>query len=264
MSKSQIINYDSYYARPKSGTYNGKHPMSLVFDINPSIFGRNKVKAISLQSVEWTNYIPNIRSGVNDFFSVTMANTVINFQLGTQYSNNITSFVSVLNTAINNSLTILNTANGTNWTLVVSVCTTNTSKLTLTSNRIFNFNTPSILLCNIMGFYPDPTFNSLSLDSTTYYNLNVDNYYNFNITNFNNMSAHGGLCTFKLPINSSASGETLTYLSSGFAQTVSYSNTSETGITMSTLEISITDRWDNNVIGILPYDLSFSLEYDFE
>ena len=263
MSKSQIINFDSYYARPTKGNYNPKHPMSLTFDINQSIFGKNKVKAISLQSVEWTNYIPNIRAGVNDFFSISMANTIINISLGTQYCNNITTFISILNVAINNSLTVLNTANGTNWTLIVSICSTNTSKLTLTSNRIFNFNVNSILLSNIMGFYADTTFNSLSLDSTTYYNLNIDNYYNFNIANFNSMSAHGSVSCFKLPINSSATGETLTFLSSGFAQTINYSTTSETGIYMSDLQITITDRFDFDVIGILPFDLTFSLEFDF-
>ena len=84
---SQVIHFDSYYSVPPTGNNNldTSRPFSRNYPISNQIIANKKIKSIALISLEFNNFFPNIRAGVNDFISVSIQSVTYTVSLGTLY-----------------------------------------------------------------------------------------------------------------------------------------------------------------------------------
>ena len=260
--KNQVVHFDSFYSVAPSGVnINITQPFSRNYPISNTIIANKKIKSIGLISVEWNNFFPNIRSGINDTLIVSLSSTTYTISLGTLYVADITTLITAINLAIIGII-----PSGLLFTLNQPT-TGNTNLLywsyqnIITTNRTFGF-TNTLLMQNILGFYSDSSLSNATKYATSYYNLFIDNYIHFNINNYRtDFNAHEKPCTFKLPLNVST-GDAFYYTSIGFPQLINWDDYNS-GVKLTYLNISLTDRFGNNIIGLLPFDFSFSLLFEY-
>ena len=258
MKENKLVNYDSYYA-----IKNNLNAYYITYKIDPL----QHVKKIHLKSIEIPICLNNVRSPYSTFY-YTINNISYNFSLFEKTYISIYSLLTDLNKAIilniqpklqNNEIAPIFTLSSSELNKIIVTTVTNSSILT------YNFD-------GIMSFYLGYNANvkivttTLLLQKTNVYNfaipynLSFDTYYNliFNNINTETKNQNNSQSDFKLSTNSLSNSVYYLNELNTYKQSV---NIIDKNLTLSKLDIIITDRFNNIINAYL--DWSMTLEYEF-
>ena len=258
MKENKLVNYDSYYA-----IKNNLNAYYITYKIDPL----QHVKKIHLKSIEIPICLNNVRSPYSTFY-YTINNISYNFSLPDKTYISIYSLLIDLNAAIviniqpklqNNEIAPIFTLSSSELNKIIMTTVTNSSILT------FNFD-------GIMSFYLGYNANvkivttTLLLQKTNVYNfaipynLSLDTYYNliFNNINTETKNQNNSQSDFKLQINSLSNSIFFYNSLSSFEQSV---NIIDKNLTISKLDIIITDRFNNIINGYLDWSMTLLFEF---
>ena len=254
---NKLINFDSYYS-----TKTNLNCYYISYKIDPL----KSIKKIHLKSIEIPICINNVRSPYSTFY-YTINNVPYNFTLIDKTYNNIYSLISDLNAAIilniqpklqiNEIAPIFSVSTELNKLIMTTV--TNTSILTFNSDGIMSFYlgynsnvkivTTTVLLqkTNVYNF-------------AVPYNLSFDTYYNliFNNIQSETKNNNNSQSDFKLCINSLTNAVYFSNELNSFEQCVTII---DKNLTISKLDIIITDRFNNIIYGYLDWSMTLLFEF---
>ena len=258
MKENKLVNYDSYYS-----TKNNLNCYYISYKIDPL----QHVKKIHLKSIEIPICINNIRSPYSIFY-YTINNISYNFTLPDKTYISIYSLLIDLNASI-----VLNIQPKLQLNEIAPIFTLSTTELnkiimtTVTNTSILTFNYDGL-----MSFYLGYNANvkivttTLLLQKTNVYsfavpyNLSFDTYYNliFNNIQSETKNNNNSQSDFKLPINSLTNAVYFSNELSSFQQNVTII---DKNLTLSKLDIIITDRFNNMLIGNLDWSMTLLFEF---
>ena len=258
MKENKLINYDSYYS-----TKNNLNCYYISYKIDPL----KSIKKIHLKSIEMPICINNVRSPYSTFY-YTINNISYNFVLPDKTYISIYSLISDLNNYI--VINIQPKLQANEFAPIFSVSTTELNKLimtTITNLSILTFNYDG-LMQYYLGYnnIAKLVTTTLLLQKTNVYSfaipydLSFDTYYNliFNNIQSETKNNNNSQSDFKLPINSLTNAVCFSNELTSFQQNVTII---DKHLTLSKLDIILTDRYNNMITGYL--DWSMTLEYEF-
>ena len=258
MKENKLINFDSYYS-----TKNNLNCYYISYKIDPL----KSIKKIHLKSIEIPICINNVRSPYSTFY-YTINNISYNFTLPDKTYISIYSLLIDLNASIVlniqpklqlNEIAPIFTLSTTELNKIIMTIVTNTSTMT------FNYD-------GLMSFYLGYNSNvkivttTLLLQKTNVYsfavpyNLSFDTYYNliFNNIQSETKNNNNSQSDFKLCINSLTNAVYFSNELSSFQQSV---NIIDKNLTISKLDIILTDRFNNTINGYLEWSMTLFFEF---
>ena len=258
MKENKLVNYDSYYA-----IKNNLNAYYITYKIDPL----QHVKAIHLKSIEIPISLNNVRSPYSSFL-YTVNNISYNFSLPDKTYISIYSLLIDLNAAIviniqpklqNNEIAPIFTLSSSELNKIIMTTVTNTSILTFNSDGLMSF---------YLGYNSNVkiVLTTLLLQKTNVYNfavpynLSFDTYYNliFNNIQSETKNNHNSQSDFKLSINSLTNAVYFSNELTSFQQSV---NIIDKNLTISKLDIIITDRFNNTITGNLDWSMTLLFEF---
>ena len=257
MQDKRIIHFDSIYS-----TKIDSNPFNCSFNLSQTL---NRISRISLKSIEIPISNNNIRSPYTTI-SMKYNNAFFNYVLPNKTYNDITLFLTDLNTLISGLQTSMATGE---ICPVFSVSTTQLNKLvmktTLASSSSLYVYSTGLLSYYLGGINLNPDTKTLvsgllflhNFNLLNVYNLCFDTYYNMIITNLENPTYNNNNfpCHFKLITNTSNNSVYFSGESNSFIQDIQLNNKC-----LTQLNIYITDRYNNIIVNQL--DFSFSLAFE--
>ena len=258
MKENKLINFDSYYS-----TKNNLNCYYISYKIDPL----KSIKKIHLKSIEIPICINNVRSPYSTFY-YTINNISYNFSLPDKTYISIYSLLIDLNAAIviniqpklqNNEIAPIFTLSSSELNKIIMTTVTNTSILTFNSDGLMSF---------YLGYNSNVKIvtTTLLLQKTNVYsfavpyNLSFDTYYNliFNNIQSETKNNNNSQSDFKLPINSLTNAVYFSNELSSFQQSV---NIIDKNLTISKLDIILTDRFNNTINGYLEWSMTLLFEF---
>ena len=258
MKENKLINFDSYYS-----TKNNLNCYYISYKIDPL----KSIKKIHLKSIEIPICINNVRSPYSTFY-YTINNISYNFSLLDKTYISIYTLLIDLNAAIviivqpklqNNEIAPIFTLSSSELNKIIMTTVTNSSILSFNSDGIMSF---------YLGYNANVKIvtSTVLLQKTNVYNfaipynLSLDTYYNliFNNINTETKNQNNSQSDFKLQINSLSNSIFFYNSLSAFEQSV---NIIDKNLTISKLDIIITDRFNNIINGYLDWSMTLLFEF---
>ena len=258
MKENKLVNYDSYYA-----IKNNLNAYYITYKIDPL----QHVKKIHLKSIEIPICLNNVRSPYSTFY-YTINNISYNFSLLDKTYISIYTLLIDLNAAIviivqpklqNNEIAPIFTLSSSELNKIIMTTVTNSSILSFNSDGIMSF---------YLGYNANVKIvtSTVLLQKTNVYNfaipynLSLDTYYNlvFNNINTESKNNNNSQSDFKLQINSLSNSIFFYNSLSAFEQSV---NIIDKNLTISKLDIIITDRFNNIINGYLDWSMTLLFEF---
>ena len=258
MTQNRIINFDTIYSSKIDS-----NPFNTNFVLSETL--RN-VSKISLKSIELPISNHNLRSPYTSI-NLKYNNAFFTYTLSNKTYNDITTFITDLNTLVSGLQTSMATGE---ICPVFSVSTTQLNKLVvkatlLSSSTLYIYSTGLISYylgsINLIADSKTLTSGTLYLHSfnlINVYNLCFDTYYNMIISNLDNQTSNNNNypCHFKLIVNAQNNSIYFSGENSSYIQALELNNK-----TLTSLNIEIRDRYNNLIINQLDY--SFTLEFQY-
>ena len=258
MTQKRIINFDTIYSSKIDS-----NPFYTNFLLSETL---KNVSKITLKSIEIPISNHNLRAPYSSI-SVKYNNAFFNYVLPNKTYNDITLFLSDLNTLLSGLQTSMVTGE---ISPMFSLSSTQLNKLVMKAT-LLSSSTLYIYSTGLISYYlgginliPDTktlvsgllylnTFNLINV-----YNLSFDSYYSMIISNLDNQSSNNNNypCHFKLIVNAQNNSIYFSAESNSYIQSLELNKK-----TLTSLNIEIRDRYNNLIINQLDY--SFTLEFQY-